>query len=172
MPEQEVKETVEARSEMLWAFTQRTVPDLCEMGIVCNHSDLLLDFPTFHAPQARTLEVSEILRPVDDGGLLERTGSIDVFNCLWRSDEQSFAGGVFIVVEFTNAETWQVLKEKGIPVSRAGGHALLYNPSQLLGVEATASVLSLCVFLCCLSDDVRVSRAERKPPCATLSCSK
>ena len=32
MPEREVKETVEARSEMLWAFTQRTKPDLCEMG--------------------------------------------------------------------------------------------------------------------------------------------
>lgn len=145
MHERGVKETVEARSEMLWAFPQRTVPDLCEMGVVCNHSDLLPDCPTFHAPHARTLEVSEILRPVDDGGILERPGTIDVFNCLRRSDEQSFAGGVFIVVECTDAETWQVLKEKGIPVSRAGGHALLYNPSHLLGVEAPASVLSACL---------------------------
>ena len=45
MPERGVKETVEARSEMLWAFPQRTVPDLCEMGVVCNHSDLLPDCP-------------------------------------------------------------------------------------------------------------------------------
>ena len=52
---------------------------------------------------------------------------------------------MFIVVECTDAETWQVLKEKGIPVSRAGGHALLYNPSHLLGVEAPASVLSACL---------------------------
>ena len=145
MPERGVKETVEARSEMLWAFPQRTVPDLCEMGVVCNHSDLLPDCPTFHAPHARTLEVSEILRPVDDGGILERPGTIDVFNCLRRSDEQSFAGGVFIVVERTDAATWQVLKGKGIPISRAGGHASLYNPSHLLGVEAPASVLSACL---------------------------
>jgi len=145
MPELGVKETVEARSEMLWAFPQRTVPDLCEMGVVCNHSDLLPDCPTFHAPHARTMEVSEILRPVDDGGILEKPGTIDVFNCLRRSDEQSFAGGVFIVVECTDTETWQVLQEKGIPVSRAGGHALLYNPSHLLGVEAPASILSACL---------------------------
>ena len=145
LPERGVKETVEARSEMLWAFPQRTVPDLCEMGVVCNHSDLLPDCPTFHAPHARTLEVSEILKTIDDGGILERTGRIDVFNCLRRLDEQSFAGGVFIVVECTDAETWQVLKEKGIPVSRAGGRALPYNPSHLLGVEVPASVLSVCL---------------------------
>ena len=91
------------------------------------------------------LEASEILRPANDGVILERTGRIDVFNCLRRLDEQSFAGGVFIVDECTDAETWQVLKEKGIPVSRAGGHALLYNPSHLLGVEAPISVLSACL---------------------------
>lgn len=37
------------------------------------------------------------------------------------------------------------MKEKGLPVSRAGGHALPYNPSHLLGVEAPASVLSACL---------------------------
>ena len=46
MPERGVKETVEARSEMLWAFPQRTVPDLCEIAVVCNHSDLLPDCKT------------------------------------------------------------------------------------------------------------------------------
>ena len=94
---------------------------------------------------ARALEASEILRPANDGVILERTGRIDVFNCLRRSDEQSFAGGVFIVVESTDTEPWQVLKEKGIPVSRAGGRALPYNPSHLLGVEVPASVLSVCL---------------------------
>ena len=41
------------RAEMLAAFPQRTVPDLCEMGIVCNHTGLLPDAETFHAPHAR-----------------------------------------------------------------------------------------------------------------------
>ena len=46
MPERRVKETVEARSEMPWAFLQRTVPDLCEITVVCNYSDLLPDYLT------------------------------------------------------------------------------------------------------------------------------
>jgi len=145
MPERGVAETVEARREMLRLFPQRTVPDLCEMGVVCNHSGLLPDSPTFHAPHARTLEVPEVLRPKEQGGILARAGTIDVFNCLRRPDEQSFAGGVFIVVDCADRETWQVLKEKGIPVTRAGGHGMLYNPSHLLGVEAPLSILSACL---------------------------
>ncbi len=46
MPERKVEETVEARSEMLWAFPQRSVPDLCVIAVVCNHSDHLPDCPT------------------------------------------------------------------------------------------------------------------------------
>lgn len=145
MPEIGVAETVQARSEMLPFFPQRTVPDLCEMGVVCNHTGLMPDNPTFHAPHARTLEVPEILRPESEGGILSRAGTIDVFNCLRRVDEQSFAGGVFIVVACTDYETWQVLDAKGIPVSRSGGHGLLYNPSHLLGVEAPVSILSACL---------------------------
>lgn len=145
MPEIGVAETVAARAEMLQPFPQRTVPDLCEMGVVCNHTGLVPDNPTFHAPHARTLEVPEILCPASDGGILARAGTIDVFNCLRRPDEQSFAGGVYIIVKCEDQETWRVLQEKGIPVSRAGGYAMLYNPSHLLGVEAPVSILSACL---------------------------
>ena len=51
MPEFGVTETIDVRSEMLRMFPQRTVPDLCEMGFVCNHTGLLPDDPSFHAPQ-------------------------------------------------------------------------------------------------------------------------
>ena len=145
MPHLKVQETVEARSEMLRGFPQRTVPDLCEMGVVCNHTELLPDNPVFHAPHARTLEVPEILRPRSEGGILSSSGTIDVFNCLRRTDEQSFAGGVYIVVRCHDKETWNLLSEKGIPVSRNGEYGLLYNPSHLLGVEAPVSLLSACV---------------------------
>ncbi len=145
MPEFGVPETIEARSEMLQRFPQRTVPDLCEMGVVCNHTDLLPDNSTFHAPHARTLEVPEIMRPKTERGILGAPGTIDVFNCLRRADEQSFAGGVYVVVDCLDRETWRVLDEKGIPVSRDGKHGLLYNPSHLLGVEAPVSLLSACL---------------------------
>jgi predicted homoserine dehydrogenase-like protein len=135
-------DTLVRRSEILHAIPHRTVPDLCEMGVVANATGLLPDTPAFHVPIARAVEVPEVLCPTSAGGILARKGVIDVFNCLRRPDEQSFAGGVFITVRCDNAETWAVLRGKGIPVSRGDGYAMLYNPSHLLGVEAPISILS------------------------------
>jgi predicted homoserine dehydrogenase-like protein len=135
-------QTIRERGEALSALPQRTVPDLCEMGLVVNGSSLEPDAPAFHVPVARTVEVPAILCPRSAGGLLENAGTIDVFNCLRRPDEASFAGGVFIVVACDDQATWGTLGEKGIPVSADTGHALLYNPQHLLGVEAPISILS------------------------------
>ena len=49
------------------------------------------------------------------------------------------------MVDCLDRETWRVLAEKGIPVSRDGNHGLVYNPSHLLGVEASVSLLSACL---------------------------
>jgi predicted homoserine dehydrogenase-like protein len=134
--------TITRRAKALAALPQRTVPDLCEMGLVVNASKLSPDTPSFHAPLARTVEVPDVFCPRDDGGILEATGVIDVFNCLRRPDEASFAGGVFIVVACRDAATWRTLRDKGIPTSGNGRYALLYNPQHLLGVEAPVSILS------------------------------
>ncbi len=142
LPEGQIDDAIAERARILAAVPQRTVPDLCEMGVVANSIGLKPDTPAFHVPIARAVEVPEIFRPRAMGGLLAETGVIDVFNCLRRPDEQSFAGGVFIVVRCDNPETWEVLRGKGIPVSRSGSHAMLYNPSHLLGVEAPISILS------------------------------
>ncbi len=139
--EDDTARVVSARREALAALPQRTVPDLCEMGMVANATDLLPDTPMFHVPVARTVEVPEILRPLDTGGILARPGVLDVFNCLRRPDEASFAGGVFVVVACEDRETWEVLREKGHVVTRDGRHAMLYNPQHLLGLEAPISIL-------------------------------
>jgi predicted homoserine dehydrogenase-like protein len=134
--------TIAERASALASLPQRTVPDLCEMGLVVNASALAPDTPAFHGPIARTPEVPDVLCPRGDGGILAGTGVIDIFNCLRRPDEASFAGGVFIVVACRDRATWRVLGEKGIPVSANLGYALLYNPQHLLGVEAPLSILS------------------------------
>ena len=119
-----------------------TAPDLCEMAIVANHSDLEPDRPEFHAPVARVRELPDLFRPRAERGLLDRTGAVDVFTCLRRPDELSFAGGVFVVVEAPDAETGRLIAGKGIPASDDGRHLLLHNPVHLLGMEAPASLLA------------------------------
>lgn len=119
-----------------------TVPDLCEMGVVANHSQLSPDRPELHAPVARTLEVPRLLIPEEDGGLLTRRGVVDIFACLRRPDELSFAGGVFVVVELPDRATGELLGGKGIPVSADGRYLMMHNPDHLLGVEAPISVMA------------------------------
>lgn len=121
--------------------TLRTPPDLCELGIVANATGLLPDTPRLHAPIARTLELPELFRPKSEGGLLSRAGVVDMFNCLRRPDEQSFAGGVFVTVRCDDPDTWRVLAEKGIPTSADGKVAMLHNPVHLLGIEAPITLL-------------------------------
>lgn len=118
-----------------------TVPDLCEMGIVANHCDLAVDRPALHAPVARTVELARLFRPRAEGGLLAHKGVVDVFVCLRRPDEISFAGGVFVVVETPDPATGKLLASKGIPGSGDGRYLMLHNPVHLLGAEAPISVL-------------------------------
>ena len=137
-----VKDSLARRETMLSVFPKRTVPDLCEMGIVANHTGLLPDLAAFHAPHARVTELCDIFALCSDGGILGKTPFIDVFNCMRRKDEQSFGGGVFVIVDTQGDDSWEVLREKGISVSTDGRRALLYNPSHLLGLEAAVSVMS------------------------------
>lgn len=151
---------------------QRTPPDLCEMGIVANATGFKPDTPRLHAPIARTLELPELFRPRSEGGLLSRAGVVDMFNCLRRPGEQSFAGGVFVTVRCDDTATWRVLAEKGIPTSADGKIAMLHNPVHLLGIEAPVTLLQSMVLkrpAATLAPRVDlVGRAQRNLPAGTL----
>ena len=141
------------RSQALAELPQRTVPDYCEMCLVANATGFMPDRPDFHAPLARTVELPDIYSLRRDGGVLARRGVIDVFNCLRRPDEASFAGGVFVVVELADTTTGALFRGKGIPVSHNGSQALIYNPSHLLGVEAPVSIMAAARLRHCMVDE-------------------
>jgi predicted homoserine dehydrogenase-like protein len=142
----DVEKNLAGRAQVPFALT--TVPDLCEMGIVCNHTGLMPDTPTLHAPLAKTIELPTIFRPKADGGLLNGVNRVDMFNCLRRPDELSFAGGVFVVIEAPDQKTGQLFASKGIPTCPEKKYVLIHNPVHLLGAEATLSVLSAVSLQC------------------------
>ncbi len=131
---------VAARARLMSSWPHATTPDLCELGLIANATDLNPASPSLHAPIARTVELPHLFRPRSDGGLLDHSGSLDIFNCLRRPDELSFAGGVFVIVKCDDPATWAVLRGKGIPVSADGRYGLLHNPVHLLGLEAPATL--------------------------------
>jgi len=137
--------TLHARSNFCAEFSQRNIPDFAEMGIVCNHlPDFHPDKAEMHTPIARALEIPDIMCPKEYGGIFDGVNRIDVVNCLRRPDEQSLEGGEWVVVACNDEETWQVLKEKGVPVSRNQKTAMIYYPAHYLGFETLFSVHSVC----------------------------
>jgi predicted homoserine dehydrogenase-like protein len=146
-------EVLARRSRAMGQLPQRVVPDSCEMCLVANATGLAPDRPDFHAPLARPTELPDIYIPRSEGGVLQRSGIIDVFNCLRRPDEASFAGGVFVVVELADTTTGELFRGKGIPTSRKGRHSLIYNPSHLLGVEAPVSIMAAARLRHCMVDE-------------------
>ena len=135
----------EKRSQACAKLPQRAVPDLCELLVVANSTGLLPDRPDLHAPIARIPEVADLFGLNSEGGLLSGGNALDVFHCLRRRDEASFAGGVFVIVRCDDQTTWDLLAAKGHAVSRDGRRAMLYLPRHLLGLEAATSVLDVAI---------------------------
>lgn len=132
------RDIARARADLAAALPQRAVPDLCELTLVANALGLAPDRPDLHAPLARIPEIADLM--TDRGGLLSGAARLDVFHCLRLPGEASFAGGVFVTVACDDAETWQMLADKGHVVSQDGRTAMIGLPRHLLGLEAATSV--------------------------------
>lgn len=140
-----LRDRVARRNVIASMFDQRLPADLCELSIVANATGFLPDRPDLHAPLARIQEIPALFRPKPEGGLFEGTRVLDVFHCLRLPNELSLAGGVFVVVRCSDAETWKMLGEKGHILSPDGRTAMLTNPRHLLGVEAATTILDAAV---------------------------
>ncbi|MFJ8826938.1 homoserine dehydrogenase [Streptomyces sp. NPDC102467] len=138
----DVRGTLAARADAVSALPVGATADYCEMAVVATNTGFEPDTERLHYPVARIAELADIYRPREDGGVLHRTGAVDVFSALRLPGEASFAGGVFVVVRTGDPETWETLRGKGHVVSRDGKYAAVYLPYHLMGVETPVSLLS------------------------------
>jgi predicted homoserine dehydrogenase-like protein len=134
--------TLARRSEALAALPQSATPDYCEMNVVANSTGLVPSRDALNYPLCRITELADVFAPREHGGILDRTGVVDVFNLLRRPDEASFGGGVFVIIRCYDGVTWELLRGKGHVVSRDGHHACIFLPYHLMGVETPVSLLS------------------------------
>ncbi|MET0744466.1 MAG: SAF domain-containing protein [Microvirga sp.] len=140
-----VSDVLAGREAAVAGFPLRAVPDLCELMVVANATGLDPDRLDLHAPIARIPEVPTILAPTENGGILRGARRLDVFHCLRKPDEISFAGGVFVVIRCDDARSWDMLAEKGHVVGRTGETAMVFLPRHLLGLEAATSILDAAI---------------------------
>lgn len=135
------KETLEARRRLVEEYTEVISADLCEMNLVSNVTGLVPSSPFLSYPVAKASELANIFIPEEDGGILKKTGVVDVFYNLRGSDEASFCGGEFIIVKCENDKMWEILKGKGHVMSRNNKYACIYLPYHYMGLETPVSIL-------------------------------
>lgn len=135
------KETLEGRAKLLEKYMAVISADLCEMNLVSNVTGYVPSAPRLNYPVAKISELADIFIPEEDGGILKKTGVVDVFCDFRAPDEASFAGGEFIIIRCENKDVWDLLTGKGHVVSRNGKYACIYLPYHFMGLETPVSIL-------------------------------
>ncbi len=137
----EGKETLAERRKLVDHYAEVISADLCEMNLVSNVTGLAPAGPFLNYPVAKTSELADIFIPEEDGGILTKTGVVDVFYNLREKDEASFCGGEFIIVKCENEKMWELLRSKGHVMSKNGKYACIYYPYHYMGLETPVSIL-------------------------------
>lgn len=134
-------DTLNARKKLLESYAEVISADLCEMNLVSNITGLTPASPFLSYPIAKISELANIFIPEEDGGILKKTGVVDVFYNLRGTDEASFCGGEFIIVRCENEKMWEILKSKGHVMSHNDKYACIYYPYHYMGLETPVSIL-------------------------------
>lgn len=142
VPDGEANRYISARREILASLPKTSNSDLGEMTVAANATGLMPDIPELHLPAVRISEIPEVLCPVEDGGILETRGAIEIVTCLKGTDDAGLGGGVFIVVSCENDYSRMILTTKGLIPNSRGSTAVIYRPYHLCGVETPISILS------------------------------
>jgi predicted homoserine dehydrogenase-like protein len=90
-------------------------------------------------------DLAHVLRPREDGGILDRKGMVEVVACEERDRRPVFRDlrwGVYVVIEAPNEYAMRSLAQYGVRTDSTGRYAALYRPMHLIGLELNVSILS------------------------------
>jgi predicted homoserine dehydrogenase-like protein len=118
-----------------------------EMCALANLTGLIPDRRGMHEPSAGVTDLARLFSAKADGGILERTGVVELANCVGpdgRDIPGSQANGVFVVLGTNSPILAEDLPFYGLPgvpfVGRSGGNAAFYRPFHLCGIETPLSI--------------------------------
>jgi predicted homoserine dehydrogenase-like protein len=116
-----------------------------EMAAIANATGL--DVPTggLLFPPCGVDDLPHMMRPRDNGGVLEKSGLVEVVSSLERDGRPVFRDlrwGVYVVLEAPNDYAADCFKQYGLKTDASGRYAAMYKPYHLIGLELNISILS------------------------------
>ncbi len=138
----EMVATGDYNARMFTSFLDGT-KSAVEMAAVANATGLVPQPGGLQFPPCGVDRLAEVCKPREAGGVLERSGTVEVVSSLER-DGRLVAGdlrwGVFVVVEAPSEYAARCFREYGILTDSSGRYAALYRPSHWVGLEVGVSV--------------------------------
>jgi predicted homoserine dehydrogenase-like protein len=116
-----------------------------EMAAIANATGLAPPQDGLHFPPCGTQDLPLVLRPREDGGLLEARGQVEVVSSVERDGRQvvgDLRWGVYAVFEGETDYIRRCFSEYGVHTDPSGRYAALWRPYHLIGLELAVSVAS------------------------------
>jgi len=141
--------TDEARSagmnpQMFNSFLDGTKSAI-EMAAIANACGLNVPDGGLLFPPCGVDDLPHVLRPREHGGVLDRSGMVEVVSSLERDGRPVFRDlrwGVYVVLEAPNDYAADCFRQYGLKTDSSGRYAAMYKPYHLIGLELNISVLS------------------------------
>ena len=131
-------------SQMFNSFLDGTKSAL-EMAAIANACDLEPPSDGLLFPPCGVDDLPRILRPRSAGGVLERSGMVEVVSCLERDGRPVYRDlrwGVYVVLEAPNDYAADCFRQYGLTTDDSGRYAAMYKPFHLIGLELNISIMS------------------------------
>ena len=116
-----------------------------EMAAIANATGLDVPSGGLLFPPCGVDDLPHIMRPKDKGGVLEKSGVVEVVSSLERDGRPVFRDlrwGVYVVLEAPNDYAADCFRQYGLKTDASGRYAAMYKPYHLIGLELNISVLS------------------------------
>ena len=116
-----------------------------EMAAIANACGLDVPQTGLLFPPCGADDLPHTLRPRDKGGVLEKSGVVEVVSSLERDGRPVFRDlrwGVYAVLEAPNDYAADCFRQYGLKTDASGRYAAMYKPYHLIGLELNISVLS------------------------------
>src|ERR1700744_4976307 len=116
-----------------------------EMAAIANTCGLDVPSAGLLFPPCGVDDLPHIMRPREHGGMLEKSGVVEVVSSLERDGRPGFRDlrwGVYVVLEAPNDYAADCFKQYGLKTDASGRYAAMYKPYHLIGLELNISILS------------------------------
>ena len=130
--------------KMFNSFLDGTKSSL-EMAAIANACNLRVPSNGLLFPPCGMDDLAEVLKPKNNGGVLEHDGQVEVVSSLDRDGKDVFKDlrwGVYAVLKAPNDYAASCFKQYGMNTDQSGEFSAMYKPFHLIGMELNTSIFS------------------------------